>query len=451
MTRRLIPLAVPPGPACRQVLPALRAALDGSGPAVAPYASGGGASYSAGGGAPDLPPYEAADLPDDLAVAIGTSGSTGAPKLALLGSAALAASAAATAQRLGGVGDWLLALPAHHIAGLQVLLRASAWDTEVAVLPDGPFRPEVFAAAADELLGPTATATATATATSADAAVAAGPAAPARPAYVSLVPTQLARLLREEEATARLRAFGAVLVGGAACPADLLARARAAGVRVVTSYGSSETAGGCVYDGRPLACADVAIEDPDEAGVGRIVLGGTMLASGYLGDATRTAAAFGRIVGKGQRVFRTDDLGRLDRGRLVVLGRLDDVIVTGGLKVLPQLVEEAARAVLTDWDAVVVGVSDPDWGQVVALALAAPTADSQADDPPDLERIRELMRPLLPAYALPRHLAVLPRLPLLGIGKPDRTAVRTTFGPDLDRMGPTHRPERAKRTFPCSG
>lgn len=283
MTRRLIPLAVPPGPACRQVLPALRAALDGSGPAVAPYASGGGASYSAGGGAPDLPPYEAADLPDDLAVAIGTSGSTGAPKLALLGSAALAASAAATAQRLGGVGDWLLALPAHHIAGLQVLLRASAWDTEVAVLPDGPFRPEVFAAAADELLGPTATTTATAA--SADAAGAAGAAAPARPAYVSLVPTQLARLLREEEATARLRAFGAVLVGGAACPADLLARARAAGVRVVTSYGSSETAGGCVYDGRPLAGADVAIDDPDETGVGRIVLGGTMLASGYLGRA----------------------------------------------------------------------------------------------------------------------------------------------------------------------
>ncbi|MCB1255373.1 MAG: hypothetical protein KDB39_19515, partial [Austwickia sp.] len=97
---------------------------------------------------------------------------------------------------------------------------------------------------------------------------------------------------------------------------------------------------------------------------------------------------------------------------------------------------------------VVVGVSDPDWGQAVALALAA---GSQADDPPDLERIRELMRPLLPAYALPRRLAVLPRLPLLGIGKPDRTAVRTTFGPDLDRMGPTHRPERAKRTFPCSG
>ena len=451
MTRRLIPLAVPPGPACRQVLPALRAALDGSGPAVAPYASaggasyaaGGGASYAAGGGAPDLPPYEAADLPDDLAVAIGTSGSTGAPKLALLGSAALAASAAATAQRLGGVGDWLLALPAHHIAGLQVLLRASAWDTEVAVLPDGPFRPEVFAAAADELLGPTAGTTTSTPST--------GAPAPARPAYVSLVPTQLARLLREEEATARLRAFGAVLVGGAACPADLLARARAAGVRVVTSYGSSETAGGCVYDGRPLACADVAIEDPDEAGVGRIVLGGTMLASGYLGDATRTAAAFGRIVGIGQRVFRTDDLGRLDRGRLVVLGRLDDVIVTGGLKVLPRLVEEAARAVLTDWDAVAVGVSDPDWGQVVALALAAPTADSQADDPPDLERIRELMRPLLPAYALPRRLAVLPQLPLLGIGKPDRTAVRTTFGADLDRMGPTHRPERAKRTFPCSG
>lgn len=395
---RLVPLPVPAGPSCLRIVPALRAALAGSGPAVAPHAAE---------DAPlDLPPYVESDLPDDFAVVVGTSGSTGPPKLALLGAAALAASADATAARLGGRGDWLLALPAHHIAGLQVLLRAAAWDTRVRVLPAGPFRAEAFTAAAAALH---------------DETPAAGSSAPG---YVSLVPTQLGRLLDDAPATAELSRFAAVLVGGAACPPELLTRAAAAGVRVVTTYGSSETCGGCVYDGVPLDCADVVVERPDETGIGRLLLGGPMLAAGYLGDPARSAAAFPTY--DGRRVFRTDDLGRIST-QVTVLGRADDVIVTGALKVLPGQVEDAIRAALPGWDVTVVGVPDPDWGHVVAAALAPADPEHQPRTPPTLEQLRDAVRPALPAYALPRALLVLPALPLLGIGKPDRAAVRAAF------------------------
>lgn len=421
VTRRLRALPVASGERALEALPRLRAALDGSGPALVPYA--------AGSPPPPLPPYAERDLPDDLAVVVGTSGSTGTPKLALLTASALAASAAATAERLGGPGDWLLALPAHHIAGLQVLLRALAWGTEVTVLDAGSFRSEAFAAATDRLR-----------------AAAASPRRATGTAYVSLVPTQLARLLDAAAGRAALTAYAAVLLGGAAAPPALLERAAAAGARVVTTYGSSETCGGCVYDGSPLSCSDAAIEDPDADGVGRILLGGATLADGYLGDPARTAAAFPEVAGRPR--FRTDDLGRLepaapggpgsDAGtpRLRVLGRADDVIVTGGYKVLPRVVEDALAAVLPGWAALVVGVPDPDWGEAIAVAIAHEEVayDGVADDggrpdPPDLEALREALRDRLPAYALPRRLLVLPELPLLGIGKPDRAALRRRLAP----------------------
>ena len=308
MPRRVVPLPIPPGPACLQALPALRAALDGSGPAVAPYAGGPGAVP------PALTLHGSDGLPDDLAVVVGTSGSTGTAKLAMLGADALAASAAATAERLGGPADWVLALPPQHIAGLQVLLRALAWGTQVDVLPDDPLRPEGFAAA-----------------------LAARRHAPG--GYISLVPTQLGRLLRDERAADALAGFAAVLLGGAACPPALLEAARSAGIAVVTSYGASETCGGCVYDGEPLACAQVFLEDPDASGAGRVLLAGEMVAHGYLGDPGRTASCF--PTRDGRRVFRSDDVGTWDvptgggAPRLAVLGRADDIIVTGGYKGRP--------------------------------------------------------------------------------------------------------------------
>ncbi|BDZ56730.1 hypothetical protein GCM10025872_03870 [Barrientosiimonas endolithica] len=148
--------------------------------------------------------------------------------------------------------------------------------------------------------------------------------------YTSLVPTQLATVLDDPEATEALGTFDGVLVGGAATAPALLERARAAGVAVRTTYGMSETAGGCVYDGVPLEDTAVTIGDD-----GRVGLSGPTVASGYLGESDRTAAVFDTDPTTGARRFWTDDVGELRDGVLHVVGRRDDLITTGGLKVAP--------------------------------------------------------------------------------------------------------------------
>jgi O-succinylbenzoic acid--CoA ligase len=239
---------------------------------------------------------------------LGTSGSTGGNKWVQLSAAALCASAEATHARLGGPGRWLLALPAQHVAGVQVLVRAAlaGHRPELLDLRSG-FDPAQFSAAAHRL-------------TSA-----------AGRCYTALVPTQLVRLLDTEPGY--LARFDAVLLGGAATPDGLLHRARAAEVRVVTTYGMTETAGGCVYDGWPLEGVKIRL-DLAESDSGKIELAGPMLASGYLDAPEQTAVAFR------DGWFQTSDLGRCDgQGRMQVLGRADDVIVTGGLNVAPAEVE----------------------------------------------------------------------------------------------------------------
>ncbi|GAA4831670.1 o-succinylbenzoate--CoA ligase [Actinomycetospora corticicola] len=354
----------------------LVAAVAGHGPAVLPTG-------------PDDPPPPAtlrAPVGPGVAAVVTTSGSTGVPKAVLLSGTALAASATSTAARLGGEGRWLLALPAHHVAGVQVLLRSARAGTPAAVmdLRDG-FRPDAFAAAVRA----------------------------ARPAVtrLSLVPTQLRRLLDDADAGLdALRGFGAVLIGGAATETALLERARAAGVRVVTTYGMSETCGGCVYDGVPLDRVTLDLEDPDASGVGRIVLGGATVADGYQGS---TDPSF--LPG---RRFRTSDLGRvLPGGRLEVLGRADDVIVTGGEKVPPIVVERALRAVPGVREACVVGVPDPEWGARVVAVVTGSDLEPEA--------VRREVDWL--GRARPRAVRVLDELPLRGIGKPDRAAVRELF------------------------
>ncbi|MDN5861011.1 MAG: AMP-binding protein, partial [Pseudonocardia sp.] len=313
-------------PATASVLMAAVAdALDGRGPAVLPATTDPGPVGDPGG----------------AALVIATSGSTGHPRRVLLSAAALRASAGATAARLGGPGRWLLALPAEHVAGAQVVVR-SVLSGSAPVVQDlrAGFRPGAFAAAAGRL-------------------------GPGR-RYTSLVPTQLARLLDDPDRAVgeALLGFDAVLVGGAALPAALRERARAAGVPVVATYGMSETAGGCVYDGVPLDGVTVALDD------GRIVVGGPTVADGYLGLPAETAAVF-----RGG-TFRTGDLGRIEDGRLQVLGRIDDVIVTGGENVAPAAVERVLQAQPGVRAACVVGVADPEWGQAVAAALVV---DAGAD------------------------------------------------------------------------
>ena len=381
----LAPLPVPTGPEVATLLPRLRAALDGSGPALLPYA--------VGSPPPHLTP---GDVPDGLALAVGTSGSTGNPKRAALTAEALRTSARATHERLGGEGRWLLAMPAQHVAGLQVLVRSIVAGTEPVLLDlTGGFGVRDFAEAAVE----------TGRGWSG-------------PGYTALVPTQLRRLLADPVGVTALRRFDGILLGGAATAPAVLARARGAGIRVLTTYGMSETAGGCVYDGRPLSPTRVRVGTD-----GRISLGGGTLAHGYLGRPDLTSAAF-RTDADGTRWFRTDDLGRLEEGVVTVEGRVDDLVNTAGMKVAPRLVEEALVAHVTGvLEAVVVGTPDPEWGEAVSAALVL----TEPGTPPTVRDVRDRLRGILPEHALPHRLLTLDRLPLRGPGKPDRAAVRALF------------------------
>jgi o-succinylbenzoate---CoA ligase len=374
----IVPTDGSPDTAARLGAAALTA-LEGDGPAVLPTGPGDPAPTD------DL----LAPVDDAVAAVVTTTGSTGAPKAVLLPADALRASADATYARLGPPGRWLLALPAHHIAGLQVLLRSARAGAPAAVmdLREG-FRPEAFAEAATR----------------------------SGAAYTSLVPTQLLRLLDAGgPALDALRMFTAVLLGGAAADPSVLERALAAGVRLVTTYGMSETCGGCVYDGRPLDGVTVTLEED-----GRIRLGGATVAAGYRGVVSDADRAAFTDSADGSRGFRTNDLGAWSAdGRLEVLGRADDVIVTGGEKVAPATVERALLAQAGVREACVVGVPDPEWGSRVVAAVVGDDLD------PDV--LRAAVAPGL-GRAAPRSVAVLDALPLRGIGKPDRSAVRAHFG-----------------------
>jgi O-succinylbenzoic acid--CoA ligase len=368
----------------------LQKALDGTGAALAPYALD---------GRPQPIPADSGRLPHDFAIAIGTSGSTGRPKLTMLTASALRASADATHARLGGQGRWLLAMPAHHIAGIQVLIRSLLADTTPVCMDlQGGFTVEAFVRATAELdSGPSAHT--------------------AQPAYTALVPTQLVRLLASAEGSEALTRYAAVLLGGAPAPASALARAKTLGVRAVTTYGMSETAGGCVYDGLPLDVTRMRLEED-----GRIQLGGATLARGYLGEPQLTEEVFSED-SDGLAWFRTDDVGHLDGAALVVDGRIDDVVNTGGLKVVPSRVEAALVQLETIAEAVVVGSADAEWGQVVSAAVVL----AQGSPPPALDDLRDQLRGILPDHALPRRLVTLRELPARGPGKPDRAAVRALF------------------------
>ena len=386
--RRLVPVdlaALPVGAALER----LSAALDGSGDALLPVPSD---QASLRALQPLRPGDALADAEDDPAdptsLVLATSGSTGVPKGALLPASALRHSARATHRRLGGPATWLLALAPHHVAGVQVLVRSVLAGTRPERLDlRAGFSPDGFAAATDRL---------------ADRA-------PGR-RYTALVPTQLVRLLDAGGAGLRaLRSYDDVLVGGAATPPALLERARAAGAKVVTTYGMSETCGGCVYDDVPLDDVRVQVLD------GLVSLGGPVVARGYRGRPT--SEEFGSA--DGTRWFRTSDLGRWDGVRLRVLGRADDVLVTGGLKVAPQEVEAVLTGVPGVRECLVVGVPDVEWGQRVVAVVVPRDAV-----PVQLDVVRRSVTAALGPHAAPGAVVEVAALPLRGPGKPDRRAAR---------------------------
>ena len=355
-------------------------------------------------------------IPARTDLILRTSGSTtGTGRLIAMSAAALVASARATHARLGGPGTWLLPLPAHHVAGLQILIRSLEAGTEpVVVDTSAGFSPTALADALDSARLSTGAA--------------------ASRLYVSLVPTQLVRVLQDPVAGRALSDADAVLLGGAAADPALLARARRAGITVVTTYGMSETGGGCVYNGRPLAGVEVAIQDPDAEGAGRILLSGPVLAEGYLRPSGRRPAdspggrpddgeGFHRSGGK--RILATSDRGRLHPdGRLEVLGRLDDIIITGGVKVEPRRVEEALTAIDGIAEACVVGLPDEKWGsRVVAAAVLEPGRQRARWPGCDGAALREAVRARLDGAHAPKRVVVLEALPLRPSGKVDRRRV----------------------------
>jgi o-succinylbenzoate---CoA ligase len=395
-----------------RLLSSLSAALDGSGPAILPLDPGlpqarlsellaafaPNAIVTTEGTKPlALPGAGGGTAPgvgDDVAVVLATSGSTGVPKGAELSAEAMLASARASLTRLGAgpdgagaagaarpagpavssSGRWLCCLPTHHISGLGVLVRSLVAGTE----------PLVVDRIDADLAG------------SADCE------------YVSLVPTQLQRLLA---AGAPVSRFRAILLGGAAADPGLLAEAAAAGARIVTTYGMTETCGGCVYSGTPLDGVRLA-SGPD----GRIRISGPVLFSRYRGCSPELTS---QCLTDGW--FVTSDLGGLDAdGRLVLQGRADDVINSGGEKVVPGLVEQALLDCPSVKDAVVVGVPDPQWGERVTAVIVP--ADETA--PPELADLRAAVAAKLPCHAAPRAAVYVPEIPMLTSGKPDRLAVR---------------------------
>lgn len=386
---------------------------------------------------------------EPIALVVGTSGSTGTPKRTALTARALAASAAATEQFFGSNSDaasqWLLALPAHYIAGAQVLARSVLAGTAPviarSVIEPVHFSPEVFLQAVERMSS-------------------------AR-RFISLVPTQLHKLLESADADSHLGAdihealgsFTGILLGGAPASADLLAAATALGLNTVTTYGSAETAGGCVYSGSVLPGVRVelvpeegmpAVPDTDgkPAQVGRIWISGAHLASGYIGDAARTAEHF-FTAADGTRWYRTDDYGLLSPAndpdstthgsepRLQVLGRSDDVLISGGVKISARAVATVLEEHPAVREACVVGLPDARWGTAIAAAVTlVPSAGATpAENSPALnEELCALLRARcaekLGAPAAPKQLSILPDFPLTSTGKPDRAEIYSILDRD---------------------
>ena len=390
------------------------------------------------------------ESPESIALVVGTSGSTGAPKQTALSVQALRASARATERFFADYpsagsakpqratsevpAQWLLALPAHYVAGAQVLARSVLAGTTpvvaASVTDRVSFTPEVFLNAAERL-------------------------SCAR-RFVSLVPTQVHKLLEAAEASPALGSeiydalgqFTGILLGGAPASASLLTAARELGLNVVTTYGSAETAGGCVYSGTALPGVRLRVV-PEDAGLldsfvasaaadaGRVWLGGEHLASGYMGDSARTASHF-FVDADGCRWYRTDDYGSLTPSApnapenngapmLNIVGRSDDVIITGGVKVSARAVAAVLESHPAVREAAVMGIPDARWGSAMAAAITLRGA-SGVQSAPDASQatcdmLREFCTDKLGAAGAPKFLRILADFPTASTGKPDLRAI----------------------------
>lgn len=397
--RPLVRVPVPPGvDGATRLLTVLASALDGTGPAIAPIPTVSSAvsnDYVMAMLAAVRP--DDASLPlesSDVAVVVATSGSTGAPRGVLLTAGQLTAMTGA----VNGPGSpqWIAALPVSSMGGLNVLVRALATGRDPVVLPSiggaGPFTDTDFSAAVETACGQ------------------------ADDVRVALVPAQVSRLLTSDRGIRALQRCRTILVGGAPIRPSLRSAAAELGIALTTTYGATETAGGCVFDGRPLPGVAVTVDrgavpgaTADLDGAGPLTITGPSVALGYRGEPELTAACF---VDGG---FRTSDLGWVaPDGSVTVLGRSDDVVVIRGVNVSPLAVERviadlpdvvAAAAV-----AVVEDSGEPVLHAFVEVREAAGDAERTAGD----EVVQRLGRSAAPVVHR------VDRLPHLPNGKVDR-------------------------------
>ncbi|CAN5330900.1 o-succinylbenzoate--CoA ligase [soil metagenome] len=353
------------------------------------------------GGAAILPGTPRTRMPDTVdqrvAVVIETSGSTGVPKRVALSADALLAGAAASESSLGGPGQWMLAMPTHYIAGINVLVRSLASGFAPVYFGSGHFDAAEFAAASRAL--------------------------EAELRFTSLVPAQLARLVDaaddDLDLLAVVRRFDRILVGGQATPPALLARAIELGLNVTRTYGSSETSGGCVYDGIPIGAVEARIVD------GQVELAGPVLAEGYLGDPAATDAAF--VSRAGARWYRTGDTGEIVDGVLRVTGRLDSVIISGGEKVSLDAIERVVHAMPGLADAVAVRSPSAEWGEVPVIFTSATAT---------LAEVKAAVIAALGRASAPVALVRVESVPQLPNGKPDRRSLTAFAASRGGRPGP---------------
>ncbi|MFF0339965.1 AMP-binding protein [Kribbella sp. NPDC004875] len=345
------------------VLSALSGVLDGTGTPFAPVPDDAAAAVRVKqAAAPDEP------LEDGTAVVLTTSGSSGEPKGVLLSRDALIASAVATHDRLGGPGQWLLPMKPYFVGGLQILTRSLVAGTTPVILGRS------FTESAAQLTG-------------------------AR-RYTAMVPTQLARYLDTD--LDALRSFDAIIIGGASMPQQLRSKTADAGVTAIPAYGMTETGSGCVYAGTPLDGTSIDLDD------GRILIKGSTLFSGYRLRPELTA----EVLRDGW--FRTQDRGEFVDGRLRVVGRVDDVVISGGVNVTLTTVQARLLEHPGVRDAVVLGVPDAEWGtRVVAFVVGVPARDE----------LRDWVSQTLPRTWAPRDVVELQALPMLASGKVDRQAL----------------------------
>lgn len=315
-----------------------------------------------------------------------TSGSGGTPRPVRITEGNVAAAVAASQERLGNASTdrWLLALPLFHIGGLSVLWRSAAAGGCV-----------VLHSRFDERRVASALRQGTVD-------------------MVSFVPTMLFRVLEVDPGP--YPGMKAVLIGGAAAQRDLVERGLAAGLPILQTYGTTETCsqvatvapGEAVASlgssGRPLGGVTVTT---GEAGVGEIVVSGPTVSPGYLGEEDREGG------------HHTGDIGYLDEnGRLVVLGRVDDMVVTGGENVHPQRVADVLTQSPLVAAAEIVALPDPEWGHALVAFVVGEEADRT--------RLERWVRERLPRHELPKHWIFLEHLPMLAGGKVNRMALAET-------------------------